>query len=100
MSSFNIDPWRIETDCVTSQGVPSFFINNRLPSRVYAIHRSCFNFCLRQRRSWELMKLQGYVATARSLLGSHKMVFGFIVLPFFGVGLFPSPASYGSCVVP
>ena len=46
------------------------------------------------------MKLQGYVATARSLLGSHKMVFGFVVLPFVGVGLFPSPTSYGSCVVP
>ena len=45
------------------------------------------------------MKLQGYVATARSLLGSHKMVFGFVVLPFIGVGLFPSPASCRSCVI-
>ena len=46
------------------------------------------------------MKLQSYVVTARSLLGGHKMVFGFVVPPFFGVVLFPSPASYGSCVVP
>ena len=46
------------------------------------------------------MKLQGFVATMRSLLGGHKMVFGFVVLPFVGVGLFPSPASCGSCVLP
>ena len=46
------------------------------------------------------MKLQGYVATARSLVGGHKMVFGFVVPPFVGVVLFPSPASCGSCVVP
>ena len=46
------------------------------------------------------MKLQGYVATAQSLLGGHKMVFDFIVPPFVGVVLFPCPASYGSCVVP
>ena len=87
-------------DCVTSQGVPSFFINNRLPSIVYAICHSRFHFYLHQRRSWELMKLQGYVAIARSLLGSHRMVFGFVVLPFVGVGLFPSPAICGSYVVP
>ena len=37
------------------------------------------------------MKFQGYIATARSLLGGHKMVFGFVVLPFIGVVLFPSP---------
>ena len=46
------------------------------------------------------MKLQGYVSTARSLLGGHKMVFGFVVMSFVGVGLFPSPASCESCVVP
>ena len=46
------------------------------------------------------MKLQGYVATARSLLGGSKMVFGFIVLPFVRVGLFLSLASCGCCVVP
>ena len=87
-------------DYVTSQGVPSFFINNRLPSMVYAIRRSRFHFYLHQLRSWELMKLQGYVATARSLLDGHRMVFGFVVLPFVGVGLFPSPAICGSCDVP
>ena len=46
------------------------------------------------------MKLQGYVATARSLLGGHKMVFSFVIPPFVGVVLFPSLASCGSCVVP
>ena len=85
---------------MTSQGVPSVFIKYRLPSMVYAIHRSRFHFYLRQLRSWELMKLQGYVATARSLLDGHRMVFGFFVLPFVGVGLFPSPAIYMSCDVP
>ena len=84
-------------DYVTSQGVPSFFINNRLPSMAYAIHRSNFHFYLRQLRSWELMKLQGDVATARSLLDGHRMEFGFVVLPFVGVGIFPSPAICGSC---
>ena len=46
-SSFNVGPWRIGTDCVPSQGVPSFFINNCLPLRVYAIRRSRFHFYLR-----------------------------------------------------
>ena len=46
------------------------------------------------------MKLQGLIATVRSLFGGHRPTFGFIVLPFVGVVLFPSPAICGSCVVP
>ena len=47
-----------------------------------------------------MMKLQGLIATARSLFGDPKPTFGFVVLPFVGVALFPSPASCGSCVIP
>ena len=46
------------------------------------------------------MKLQGLIAAARSLFGSHRPNFGFVVLPFVGVVLFPSPAICGCCVVP
>ena len=47
-----------------------------------------------------MMKLQGLITTMRSLFGGHRPMFGFVVLPFVGVALFPSPASCGSCVVP
>ena len=47
-----------------------------------------------------MMKLQGLIATAQSLFGGHRPTFGFVVLPFVGVMLFPSPAICGSCVVP
>ena len=47
-----------------------------------------------------MMKLQGLIATTRSLFGGLRPTFGFDVLPFVGVALFPSPASCGSCVVP
>ena len=47
-----------------------------------------------------MMELQGLLATARSLFGGHRPMFGFVVLPFVGVVLFPSPAICGSCVVP
>ena len=47
-----------------------------------------------------MMKLQGLIATTRSLFGGHRQTFGFDVLPFVGVTLFPNPASCGSCVVP
>ena len=47
-----------------------------------------------------MMKLQGLIVTARSLFGGRRPTFGFVVLPFVGVALFPSPASCGSCVVP
>ena len=76
---------------------PGFFIDNHLPSRVYVIRRSGFPFCLRQRRP---MKLQGLSATARSLFGGHRPTFSFVVLPFVGVVLFPSPTICWSCVVP
>ena len=39
-----------------------------------------------------MMKLQGLIATMRSLFGGRRLTFGFVVLPFFGVVLFPSPA--------
>ena len=47
-----------------------------------------------------MMKLQGLIATVRSLFGGHRLTFNFIVLPFVGVVLFLSPTSCGSCVVP
>ena len=47
-----------------------------------------------------MMKFRGLIATVRSLFGGHMLTFGFIVLPFFGVVLFPSPASCGSYIVP
>ena len=47
-----------------------------------------------------MMKLQGLIATARSLFSGCRPTFGFDVLPFMGVALFPSPASCGSFVVP
>ena len=46
------------------------------------------------------MKLQGLIATAQSLFGGHRPTFGFVVLPFLGVVLFPSPTICGSCAVP
>ena len=47
-----------------------------------------------------MMKLQGLIATARSLFGGRRPTFGFDVLPFVGVALSPSPASGGSFIVP
>ena len=47
-----------------------------------------------------MMKLQDLIVTARSLFGGRRPMFGFVVLPFVGVALFPSPASCGSCVFP
>ena len=47
-----------------------------------------------------MMKLQGLIATARSLFGGRRSTFGFVVQPFVGVALFPSPTSCESCVVP
>ena len=46
-----------------------------------------------------MMKLQGLIATARSLFCGHRPMFGFVVLPFVRVVLSPSPAICGSCVV-
>ena len=39
-----------------------------------------------------MMKLQGLIATMRSLFGGRRLTFGFVVFPFVGVVLFPSPA--------
>ena len=47
-----------------------------------------------------MMKLQGLIAITRRLFGGHRLTFGFVVLPFVGVVLFPSPAICWSCVVP
>ena len=80
------------TDCATSQGVQAFFIDNRLPSRMYVIRRSCFPSCLCQRQSSNMMKLQDLIAIVRSLFNGRRPTFGFVVLPFVGVVLFPSPA--------
>ena len=67
---------------------------------VYVILCSQIPFSLRQCRGSDMMKLQGLIATARSLFGGRRLSFDFVVLPFVGVALFPSPASCGSCVVP
>ena len=74
---------------------PSFFIDNRLPSRMYVISRSRFPSYLRQRRSSDMMKLQGLIAIMQSLFGGRRPMFGFVSLPFVGVVLFPSPAFDG-----
>ena len=47
-----------------------------------------------------MMKLQDLIDVARSLFGCCRPTQGFVVLPFIGVALFPSPASCGSYVVP
>ena len=47
-----------------------------------------------------MMKLQGLIATVRSLFGGKRPTLGFVVFPFVGVALFLSPTSCGSCVVP
>ena len=79
---------------------PGFFINNHLPSRVYVIRRSRFPSYIRQHRSSDMMKLQGLIATTRSLFGGHRLMLGFVVLPFVGVVLFLSHAICGSYVIP
>ena len=47
-----------------------------------------------------MMKLQGLIATTQSPFGGHRLTFVFVVLPFFRVVLFPSPAICWSYVVP
>ena len=79
---------------------PGFFINNRLPLRVYVTLRSRFPSYLRQLRNLDMMKIQGLIAIVQSLFSGHRPTFGFIVLPFVGVVLFPSPAICWGCVVP
>ena len=79
---------------------PSFFLNNRLPSRVYIIRCSSFHSCLCQRQSSNLIKLLGLIATVRCLLDGHKSTFGFVVLPFVGVVLFLSSPFVGVVLFP
>ena len=45
-----------------------------------------------------MMKLQGLIATMRSMFGGHRPTFGFFLLPFVVVVLFPSPAILWSWV--
>ena len=47
-----------------------------------------------------MMKLQGLVATARSLFSGCKTTFGFDVLPFVGFVLFPNPSHVGVVLFP
>ena len=47
-----------------------------------------------------MMKILGLIAIARSLFGGHRLSFSFVVLPFVGVVLFPSPAICWNCVAP
>ena len=79
---------------------PGFFINNRLPSVVCVILCSQISSSLQQCRGSYMMKPQGLIVTARSPFGGSRLTFDFVVLPFVGVTLFPSPSSCGSCVVP
>ena len=79
---------------------PSFFINNSLPSMVCVILFSQILSFLRQCQSSYMMKFKDLIAAERSLFGCYRSTLGFVVLPFVGVALFPSPASCGSYVVP
>ena len=79
---------------------PGFSINNRLSSMVCVILCSQPSSSLRQCRSSYMMKLQGLIATARSLFGGHRPTFGFDVLPFVGVALFPNPSHVGVVLFP
>ena len=79
---------------------PGFFINNRLPSRVYVIRRSRFPSHLRQRRSSDMIKPLGLIAIARSLFSGHRPSFSYVVFPFVRVVLFPSPVICWNCVAP
>ena len=47
-----------------------------------------------------MMKFQGLIATTGILFGGHRPTFGFVLLSFVGVVLFPSPAICWSCVAP
>ena len=47
-----------------------------------------------------MMKLQGLITTAQSLFGGHRLTFGFVVLPFVRVVLFPSSAICGVVLFP
>ena len=47
-----------------------------------------------------MMKLQGLIATARSPFGGHRSLLSFVVQPFVGVVLFPSPAICWNYVAP
>ena len=47
-----------------------------------------------------MIELQGLIATARSLFGGHRPMFGFDVLPFVGVVLFPNTSHVGVVLFP
>ena len=47
-----------------------------------------------------MMKLQGLIATTRSLFGDSRSTFGFDVLPFVEVVFFPSSSLVGVVLFP
>ena len=47
-----------------------------------------------------MMKLQGLITTAWSLFSGRRPTFGFDVLPFVGVVLFPNPSLVGVLLFP
>ena len=47
-----------------------------------------------------MMKLQGLIATTRSLFGDRKSTFGFNVLTFVGIVFFPSSSLVGVVLFP
>ena len=46
------------------------------------------------------MKLLGLIATVRNMFGGRRTTFGFFVLPFVGVVLFPSPPFVRDVLLP
>ena len=46
------------------------------------------------------MKLQGLIATMRSLFGGHRPTFGFDALSFIGVVFFPNSSLVGVVLFP
>ena len=64
------------------------------------MRRFGFPFCPGQLWSSDMMRFPDLMATARILFGGRRLTFGFLVLLFVGVVLFPIPSLCGSCVVP
>ena len=47
-----------------------------------------------------MIRFPDLIATARSLFGGCRLMFGFVVLPFIRVVFFPIPSHCGRYVVP
>ena len=78
----------------------SFFIDNPPSSECVCYTLLSFSFLPSPTTTFGHDEASGLIASARSLFGGHRSTFGFVVLPFVRVVLFPSPAICWSCVVP